>query len=1114
LTYSGSGHVITASNPYFTTSDPTYGITTNTYDGLDRVTQTTKQDGSISHVAYNVLTSVAANGDCMVTTDEAGKQRGACSDAMGRLVEVDEPSGAAVQANYHALMQADGNFVLLNSAGTSVWATGTAATNAASIFMQDDGNLVTYIFKWQAGVYATPTPGSYPSSSCSIGTYLVAGQMLPSGKCIVSPHGQYFLLMNTDGNFFIYDWAHCTGTWGPGTQGHPGAYAIFQTDGNLVVYDANGTALWNSGTSGTYAERLDLNDDGRIIIWKSAWNSGTSNGQFNGTAYTHPGCDVGLGTGTTGVLASGQCFVSPNGRFELLMQADGNLVIYDRSVTPNATVWSTGTGFSTADPSVAYRTLYFYDALGNLYCVEQHGDAASGTGCPATPPGPTDAPVAPDPNNAWRRRLFAYDSLSRLRWASNPESGVITYTYDADGELLQKISPAANPNPPQPTQPVSYCYDELHRVTMRDYQPHAFNPPACPITAPVVSYAYDSGDNAKGHLTSLTDQAGTATYAYDVLGRLASETRTLAGISKTTAYSYHLGGSLKTLTYPSNRVVTFTPDSTGSPVSAVDGNGTNYVVSANYNPDGSLKNLLNGSTPGLSQNFRYTLRLQLCRITALTTGTLPTSCTDSQNIGNIMDRSYDFHAGNGTPNSGADNGNVFAITNYRDANRSQAFTYDALNRLTSGWSSANTGSYSWGENYSIDAWGNLQISPMGTKAHGGTFQLSGNAQNRPTGMNYDAAGNLLSYLTANYTYDEENRLLSTAGMTYTYDGNGERVLKSQVINNVLTPVKRYWSMGGNTLAEGDGTGSLTAEYVYFGGKRIARIDLPANTVHYYLSDHLDSTSIVASATGTVEEESDYYPFGTEVVVSGPGPNELKFTGKRRDAESQLDYFGTRYYSNGLGRFSTHDPGRWRLDNPQGFNMYGYALNNPLRYIDEKGESAQDRVSKANELAKAQVPYVFGGKDPTCGLDCSGLVSVVFNSDPDKTLSITGTAAQEESEFKNGGQFSSDINSAEPGDAIFFTGESGGSITHAGIVVDVKDGVIYFVHEPHTGDHARVGRISQKTGVIRYKNGKVANRFAGVGRSGGNSSGSHTSSLLDRLMQLFLSTYVPPIGLPA
>src|SRR5579864_6737723 len=244
---------------------------------------------------------------------------------------------------------------------------------------------------------------------------------------------------------------------------------------------------------------------------------------------------------------------------------------------------------------------------------------------------------------------------------------------------------------------------------------------------------------------------------------------------------------------PSGRVVTYTPDSAGRLVSAVDGNGTSYVTSASYNPDSSLKSLLNGSTPALNQNFQYTPRLQVCRITALTSGTLPTSCTDSQNIGNIMDRGYDFHAGNGTSGSGTDNGNVFAITNYRDTTRSQAFTYDALNRLTSGWSSANTGAYSWGENYSIDAWGNLQISPMGTKAHGGNFTLSGNAQNRPTGLAYDAAGNFTSYLSSTYTYDQENRLSSTSGMSYTYDGNGERVLKSNTSTGAA--VKRYWSMG-------------------------------------------------------------------------------------------------------------------------------------------------------------------------------------------------------------------------------------------------------------------------------------------------------------------------------
>jgi YD repeat-containing protein len=466
---------------------------------------------------------------------------------------------------------------------------------------------------------------------------------------------------------------------------------------------------------------------------------------------------------------------------------------------------SMANGYSAGDVgNQSFVTLYQYDALGNLLRVDQKG-------------------TAPSDSTQWRTRTFVYDSLSRLLTANNPESGTISYLYDADGNLLQKTSPAPNQTGTA-TQTVSYCYDALHRVTGKGYGAQS-----CPLSSPVVSYAYDSGANAKGKLVSLIDQAGTASYSYDTLGRMITETRSIAGISKNTGYTYNLDGSVKTLTYPSGRVVTYTPDSAGRLISAVDGNGTNYVSSASYNPDGSLKNLVNGSTPALNQSFQYTPRLQLCRITTLTSATLPTSCTDTQNIGNVMDRGYDFHAGNGTAASGTDNGNVFGITNYRDANRSQAFTYDALNRLTSAWSSANTGNYSWGETYSIDAWGNLQISPMSNKAHGGNFTLSGNAQNRPTGLAYDAAGNLMSYISATYTYDQENRLSSTAGTAYTYDGNGERVLKSNASTGA--PTKFYWSMGGNTLAEAGGSGNLTAEYIYFGGKRVARVDLPANTVH-------------------------------------------------------------------------------------------------------------------------------------------------------------------------------------------------------------------------------------------------------------------------------------------
>lgn len=68
-------------------------------------------------------------------------------------------------------------------------------------------------------------------------------------------------------------------------------------------------------------------------------------------------------------------------------------------------------------------------------------------------------------------------------------------------------------------------------------------------------------------------------------------------------------------------------------------------------------------------------------------------------------------------------------------------------------------------------------------------------------------------------------------------------------------------------------------------------------------------------------------------------NHYKFIGKERDAESNLDEFGARYYASNMGRFMTPD---WSEDpdsvpytnceNPQTLNLYGYVQNNPLSAI--------------------------------------------------------------------------------------------------------------------------------------------------------------------------------------
>ena len=73
--------------------------------------------------------------------------------------------------------------------------------------------------------------------------------------------------------------------------------------------------------------------------------------------------------------------------------------------------------------------------------------------------------------------------------------------------------------------------------------------------------------------------------------------------------------------------------------------------------------------------------------------------------------------------------------------------------------------------------------------------------------------------------------------------------------------------------------------------------------------------------------------------SGNAATLRQFTGKERDSESGLDYFGARYYGSALGRFTSADPKQFSMRtiaNPQKWNKYSYVLNNPLALFDPDG----------------------------------------------------------------------------------------------------------------------------------------------------------------------------------
>jgi len=118
----------------------------------------------------------------------------------------------------------------------------------------------------------------------------------------------------------------------------------------------------------------------------------------------------------------------------------------------------------------------------------------------------------------------------------------------------------------------------------------------------------------------------------------------------------------------------------------------------------------------------------------------------------------------------------------------------------------------------------------------------------------------------------------------------------------------------------------------------ARAQTDGGTVRYYHTDAVGSVRAVTDATGHVVAEHDYLPFGAEPAgASDPAPQ--RFAGKERDGETGMSYFGARYYASQTGRFTTTDP---MLDqpkavlDPQRWNRYAYALNNPIAVVDRDG----------------------------------------------------------------------------------------------------------------------------------------------------------------------------------
>ena len=171
--------------------------------------------------------------------------------------------------------------------------------------------------------------------------------------------------------------------------------------------------------------------------------------------------------------------------------------------------------------------------------------------------------------------------------------------------------------------------------------------------------------------------------------------------------------------------------------------------------------------------------------------------------------------------------------------------------------------------------------------------------------------------------------------------------------------------GVSTVMVYDALGRLSAEYE-------AGVAGPLHP-QCLTMDQLGSVRMATDGAGDVLRRADYLPFGEEIPVGlggrtlagyGQAGPRQRFTGKERDAEMGLDYFGARSMSAAQGGCASPDEpfANPDISDPQSWNLDAHVRNNPLRNLDFDGRNCWQVTASSG-----MVNYVDDGlkNTPTC-----------------------------------------------------------------------------------------------------------------------------------------------------
>jgi RHS repeat-associated protein len=597
----------------------------------------------------------------------------------------------------------------------------------------------------------------------------------------------------------------------------------------------------------------------------------------------------------------------PIGRLTYVTYPDGSGTSLSYQDTQNAVEVTDGNGNATR---------YKYDGPGNLVEVGE----ANGGKTKYTYDCIGDLLSVKDPRNLMT--TYTYTMNGKLSSVKESDGSAATFSYDSAGNLKRKVDGRGNAT--------SFDYDEMNRLTDKRFSDGKFN----------VRFNYDepSSANGMGALTSVDDNNGKTTLSYDTMGRLVKKSQPINGKTYSIEYEYDQAGNIVKVKDPTDSATMYSVDGLGRITQVKrDAKGVLAAIADyRYNPVGTIANI--SFFNGTKADYAYDRR---DRIKTLKVSDPKGSILVQQDLG------YDA-VGNRISLKSKNEEDVY-------------YEYDNLNRLTKVTYPKDA------EEFRYDNAGNRTSL---THAFGKMDYIYDAASNKLTQLkintlgkvnySYDGNGNLVKEehykgdildRTINYKYDPEDRLIeiekpiqkilgvdmpdiSSDKANYAYDNGGMRVKKTT--RNATTVY--HYDIANQVLCETDEKGDLKSSYVYTNNQRIAEIKADG-TIHVFYNDAIGSPVLITDKGLKDVQRYIYEPFGNLVVSKGTGENNYTFTGKERDIESDLFYFGARYYNPMLGRFISKDTANANHQDPQSLNRYVFCFNNPLIFVDPDGKDA-------------------------------------------------------------------------------------------------------------------------------------------------------------------------------